>query len=72
MARAYQKAHGKYIRTNQWKDITSITELIPEIMHELIEKIIVHASDKSSGYREQKVEIHFRFKAANSIAVTDS
>ena len=30
-----------------------ITELSPEIMHELIEKIIVHAPDKSSGHRTQ-------------------
>lgn len=28
-----------------------ITELTPEIMHELIEKIVIHAPDKSSGYR---------------------
>lgn len=28
-----------------------ITELTPEIMHELIERIVVHAPDKSSGHR---------------------
>ncbi len=54
------------------KQYERITELTPEIMHELIEKIVVHAPDKSSGHREQKVEIHFRFKVAISVAVADS
>ncbi|MCR4779848.1 MAG: recombinase family protein [Ruminiclostridium sp.] len=44
-----------------------ITEITPKIMHELIEKIVVHEPDKSSGHREQEVEIHFRF---NVLAVT--
>ena len=38
-----------------------ITELTPEIMHELIEKIVVHDPDKSSGHRTQQIEIHYRF-----------
>ncbi len=54
------------------KQYEKITELTPEIMHELIEKIVVHAPDKSSGHREQKVEIHFRFKVAISVAIADS
>ena len=41
-----------------------ITELMPEIMHELIEKIVVHAPDKSSGHRTQEIEIHYRFNVA--------
>ena len=49
-----------------------ITELTPEIMHELIEKIIVHAPDKSSGHRTQKIEIHYRFNVAVTTAVADS
>ena len=49
-----------------------ITELTPEIMHELIEKIVVHAPDKSSGYRTQKIEIHYRFNVAVTTAVADS
>ena len=44
---------------------TEITELTPEIMHEFIEKIVVHAPDKSSGHRKQKIEIHFRFNVAS-------
>lgn len=38
-----------------------IETLTPEIMHELIDKIIVHEPDKSSGKRVQDIEIHFRF-----------
>lgn len=49
-----------------------ITELTPEIMHELIEKIIVHAPDKSSGHRTQEIEIYYRFDVAIASAVADS
>lgn len=50
---------------------TYINELTPEIMHELIEKIIVHAPDKSSGHRQQKVEIYFRFNVASAVSILD-
>ena len=49
-----------------------IKELTPEIMHELIEKIIVHAPDKSDGHRIQQIEIHFRFHVAVATAIADS
>ena len=49
-----------------------ITELTPEIMHELIEKIVVHAPDKSSGHRTQQIDIYYRFDVAVSTAVADS
>ncbi len=49
-----------------------ITELTPEIMHELIEKIVVHAPDKSSGHSTQEIEIHYRFDVAVTTAVADS
>ena len=60
----------EFIRTV--KKYERITELTPELMHELIEKIVVYAPDKSSGHREQKIEIYFRFKVAISVAVADS
>ena len=50
----------------------TITELTPEIMHELVERVVVHAPDKSSGHREQEVEIHFRFNVASVTAIIDS
>lgn len=49
-----------------------ITELTPEIMHELIEKIVVHAPDKSSGHRTQQIDIYYRFDVAVSTVVADS
>ena len=49
-----------------------ITELTPEIMHELIEKIVVHAPDKSSGHRTQQMDIYYRFDVAVSTALADS
>ena len=74
----------KFIETNEQKhtDVeqflkivrnrTEITELTPEIMHEFIEKIVVHAPDKSSGHRKQKIEIHFRFNVAKTEVIADS
>lgn len=50
---------------------TYIKELTPEIMHELVERIVVHAPDKSSGHREQKVEIYFRFNVASASSTLD-
>ena len=51
---------------------TYITKLTPEIKHELIEKIVVHAPDKSSGHRTQQIDIYYRFDVAVSSAVADS
>ena len=67
-----------YIDTAEQKssDVTSflqvvhryehIEKLTPEIMHELIEKIIVHEADKSSGKRFQQIDIIYRFDVATS------
>ncbi|MGF0008813.1 recombinase family protein [Intestinimonas butyriciproducens] len=35
--------------------------LTPAIVHEFVDKIIVHAPDKSSGHRVQQIEIHYNF-----------
>ena len=48
-----------------------ITELTPEIMHELIERIVAHAPDKSSGHRVQQIDIYYRFNIAVSMAIAD-
>ena len=48
-----------------------ITEITPEIMHELIEKIVVYAPDNSSGHRTQQIEIHFRFDVAVATATAN-
>ncbi|WNX86630.1 DUF4368 domain-containing protein [Agathobaculum sp. NTUH-O15-33] len=35
--------------------------LTPDILHEFVEKIVVHALGKSSGHRTQQVHIHYNF-----------
>ena len=35
-----------------------ITELTAPLLHEFIQKVVIHEADKSSGKREQQVEIH--------------
>ena len=61
--------------TNRFMEIVSkyeqLTDITPQQMHELIERIEVHAPDKSSGHRQQKVDIYFRFKVAKASAVLD-
>ncbi|MCM1024563.1 MAG: DUF4368 domain-containing protein [Prevotella sp.] len=42
-----------------------------EIVHKLIERIVVHAPDKSSGHRVQQVDIYYRFNIAVSTAIAD-
>ena len=39
------------------KKYTNLTELTPEILHEFVDRIIVHDPDKSSGRRLQEIEI---------------
>lgn len=48
------------------KKYTHLTELTPEILHEFVDKILVHAPDKSSGRRLQEIEIIY-----NHIGVFD-
>ena len=54
------------------KKYTDLTELTPEILHEFVDRIIVHAPDKSSGHRTQQIDIYYRFDVAVSTAVADS
>ncbi|GBF33135.1 site-specific recombinase [Desulfocucumis palustris] len=46
---------GQFLATV--RKYTDIQELMPTILNEFISKIIIHAPDKSSGKRKQKVEI---------------
>lgn len=36
-------------------------KLFPELLNALVEKIVVHAPDKSSGHRIQQIDIHYNF-----------
>ena len=53
------------------KRIKHVDKLTPDIMHELVEFITVHAPDKSSGHRRQEIEIVFRFKVVRTSLVLD-
>lgn len=41
------------------RQITRLTELTPEIVHEFIEKIVVSRPDKQNGKRHQQVDIYY-------------
>lgn len=43
------------------KKYTDFSELTPQMIAEYIEKIVVHEADKSSGERQQQVDIHLNF-----------
>ena len=40
---------------------TEPTELTPLLLHEFVEKIVVHAPDRSSGRRVQQIDVHYNF-----------
>ena len=42
------------------KKYTEITELTPEILNELIEKILIHQSKKVNGKKVQEIDIYYR------------
>ena len=43
------------------KKYTDFTELTAPILHEFVEKVLVHEADKSSGKREQQVDIYLNY-----------
>ncbi len=63
---AEQKSSDVTAFLNVIKQYEHITVLTPKIMHELIDRIVAHEADKSSGKRVQDIEIHFRFDVAVS------
>ena len=42
------------------KKYTEITQLSPEILNELIEKIIIHQQEKENGKKVQEIDIYYR------------
>ena len=46
-------------------------ELTSEILKDLFDKIVVHAPDKSSGHRKQKIEIYYKAAGIINIANED-
>ena len=49
-----------------------VTELTPTIVNEYIQKIVVHAPDRSSGKRRQRIQIFFNWIKANWYLMEDS
>lgn len=43
------------------KKYTEPTELTPQLLHEFVDKIVVHEADKSSGHRIQRIDVHYNF-----------
>ena len=43
------------------KKYTKLTELSTEILHDFIQKIVVHAPDRSSGRRVVQLDIYYNF-----------
>lgn len=48
---------------------TDPKELTAELLNDLVDKIVIHALDKSSGHRKQKIEIYY--KAVEIINIAD-
>ncbi len=48
---------------------TDPKELTAELLNDLVDKIVIHAPDKSSGHRKQKIEIYY--KAVGIINIAD-
>ena len=65
----------KYADTSQFLEIVKkyehIEEITHEIIRELVEKIVVYAPDKSSGHRQQQIDIYYRFNIAVSTAIAE-
>ncbi|WP_297871879.1 DUF4368 domain-containing protein [uncultured Oscillibacter sp.] len=36
-------------------------ELTPALLREFVEKVVVHAPDKSCGHRVQRIDVHYTF-----------
>ena len=53
------------------KKYEEFTELTPEIMHELIDRIVVHAPEGGRANRTQQVDIHFGFNVVTATATAD-
>ncbi len=64
-----QEAHDLRQFLKCVRKYTDPEELTAEMLNELVDKIIVHAPDKSSGHRRQKIEIYY--KAAGIIDIAD-
>ena len=54
-----KQSAGSFLRTV--RRYTDITELTPNIVNELVEKIVVHQAQGTGKDRTQELEIHYNF-----------
>lgn len=72
-----REANGKTVNITSFlkavKKYADFEELTPGMLRDLIEKIVVHVPDKSSGHRRQQVDIYYTFvgKLATSHIVAE-
>ncbi len=64
-----QEQHDLQQLLKNIRKYTEPQELTAKILNDLVDKIVVHAPDKSSGHRKQKIEIYY--KAAGIINIAD-
>lgn len=64
-----QSEHDLQLFLKNVRKYTDSQELTAELLNDLVDKIIVHAPDKSSGHRKQKIEIYY--KAVGIINIAD-
>ena len=64
-----QSKHDLQLFLKNVRKYTDPQELTAELLNDLVDKIIVHAPDKSSGHRKQKIEIYY--KAVGIINIAD-
>ena len=60
MAASTDKATDLQRFIDRVRQVTRLTELTPEIVHEFIEKIVVSKPEKIAGKRDQRVDIYYK------------
>ena len=65
MKAAIEKFDDDSLRADKFLELskryTEFEELTTPILHEFVDRVIVHEADKSSGKREQQVDIHLNY-----------
>ncbi|MEL7570332.1 MAG: DUF4368 domain-containing protein [Eubacteriaceae bacterium] len=61
MSEDEEKSASIYQFISTVKKYTDISALTPTIVNELIDRIDIHAPDRSSGKRTQQVDIYYSF-----------
>ena len=52
---------SSFAEKKEMGEVIDTTELTPQLLHEFVDKIVVHEADKSSGHRIQRIDVHYNF-----------